>query len=152
MLEKLEQDVKQDTQEIQQTLNLVKRELTNNEAKQQILDTEFLGGTLAGTQFNRLSEQLREIQEELSNRIDKFQRMLDAEYAKIQIDRDTVNQALINFNLLFDSATNEQKKALIRALVKRIDVEPDRQTIKDITLWFFDKPNLPLNKVRGTVS
>lgn len=78
--------------------------------------------------------------------------MLDAEYDKIKINRDTVNQALINFNALFDSATNEQKKALIRALVKRVEVETDRQTIKDITFWFFDGLTLPLSKVRGTVS
>jgi site-specific DNA recombinase len=69
----------------------------------------------------------------------------------VKIDRVTVNQALINFNSLFDSATNEEKKTLIRALIKRIDVEPDRKTIKDITFWFFYKPTLPLSKVRGTV-
>ncbi|MEC0094373.1 DNA recombinase [Paenibacillus macquariensis] len=53
---------------------------------------------------------------------------------------------------MFDSATNEQKKALIRALVKRVEVEQDRQTIKDITFWFFDGLALPLSKVSGTVS
>ncbi|MEF3305345.1 recombinase family protein [Paenibacillus sp. GYB003] len=151
VLAKLEQDVKQDTYEIQQTLNLVEKELTRNEAMQKKLDTDYFAGAIAAQQHSRLSEQLRERNEELSERIDRFQRMLDAEYAKIKINRDTVNQALINFNSLIDSATNEQKKALIRALVKRVEVETDRQTIKDITFWFFDGLTLPLSKVRGTL-
>ncbi|MUG71785.1 MULTISPECIES: recombinase family protein [Paenibacillus] len=152
VLEKLEHDVKQDTIEIKQTLNFAEKELSQNEALQKKLDADYFAGSIAVQQYNRLSEHLRVRIEELNNRVDEFQRMLDAEYAKIQIDRDTVNKALINFNSLFDSATNEQKKALIRALVKRIDVEPDRKRIKDITFWFFDKPTLPLSKVRRTVS
>jgi len=151
VLEKLEQDVKQETYEIQQTLNFAEKELSKCEADQKKLDRDYFDGSIAAQQYNRLSEQLSEKIDELSERRDRFQRMLDAEYAKILIDRETVNQALINFNLLFDSATNEQKKALIRALVKRVDVEPDRQAIRDITFWFFDKPILPLSKIRGTV-
>lgn len=152
VLEKLEQDVERDTHEIYQTMKFVQKELSKNEVMQKKLDTDYFEGSIAVQQYNRLSEQLRIQNEELENRSEKFQRLLDAEYAKIRIDREMVNQALINFNTLFDSATNEQKKALIRALIKRIEVESDRRTVKEITFWFFDTPSLPLSKVRGTVS
>lgn len=152
VLTKLEQDVERNTSELQFTLNLMEKELLKNQNKQKKLDADYFDGTLAVQQYNRLSEQTTEKVEELEAQINQFQRMLDTEYAKIHIDREMVNQALLNFNSLFDSATNEQKKALIRALIKRIDVEHDRKTVKEITFWFFDEPLLPLSKVRGTVS
>lgn len=152
VLTKLEQDVKKDTKEIQQTLNIAKKELEKNEVDQKKLDADYFSGTITAQHYSRLSNVLSEQVDELSNRVDNFQGMLNAEYAKIKIDRDAVNQALKHFNSLFESATNEQKKALIRALIKRIDVEPDRKTIKDITFWFFDGLTLPLSKARGTVS
>jgi Site-specific recombinases, DNA invertase Pin homologs len=152
VLEKLERDVERETKDFQQSLKILERELLNNENRQKKLDDDYFNGSIAVHQYNRLSEQIRMRNEELSSQIDKFQRMVEVEYAKIKFDRNTVKQALMNFDSLFDSATNEQKKALIRALIKRIDVEPDRRSIKEITFWFFDKPILPLSNTRRTVS
>lgn len=96
---------------------------------------------------------MRQKNEELTTRINEFQNQLDVKFAKIiNIDRETVKHALINFNSLFDSSSIKQKTALIRALIKRIEVEPDRQTIRDITFWFYNTPRLPLSNTRGTVS
>jgi site-specific DNA recombinase len=152
VLEKLESDIERETKDIQRSLKMLEKELLNNENRQKKLDDDYFNGSMAVHQYNRLSEQIRMRNEELSSQINKFQRMIEAGYAKIKFDRNTVKQALMNFDSLFDSATNEQKKALIRALIKRIDVEPDRKSIKEITFWFFDKPILPLSNTRRAVS
>jgi site-specific DNA recombinase len=49
------------------------------------------------------------------------------------ITKETVIEAFRNFSALYDMASNEQKKALIRAIIKKIEVEPNRKDIKRIT-------------------
>ena len=42
----------------------------------------------------------------------------------------------MNFDSLFKDATNEEKRTLLRALIKEIHVETDRKSIKNIVFWF----------------
>lgn len=153
VLKKIELGIKQDTIETKQTLQLLKTELAKIQSRQKKIDNDYYNDNIGTQLYNRLSEELRQNNEELTTRIIKFQDQLDVKFSEIvNIDRNTINQALINFDRLFASASNEQKKALIRALIKRIEVEPDRQTIRDITFWFFNTPCLPPSNTRGTVS
>jgi site-specific DNA recombinase len=152
VLKKLEYDVKQDTQEIQQIVNMLEKELTVKKTNLNKLNEDYFNDHIAAKLYNMRAEELMDKIDGLSERINQYQKELNREFAKIKIDKEIVNQALINFNLLFESASNMQKKALIRALVKRVEVEQDRQTIKDIALWFCDELTLPLSEVRGAVS
>lgn len=56
---------------------------------------------------------------------------------------------------MFEDATNEEKRTLLRALIKEIHVEADRKSIKNIVFWFteggeFMDSVLPINEERRT--
>lgn len=68
------------------------------------------------------------------------------------ISKDTIYQALENFDNLYETATNEEKKLLLRAIIRKIEVEPNRKYIKQITFWFDFDDALLLSKTGGTVS
>lgn len=73
------------------------------------------------------------------------------------IDEKIVNEALANFGELFDDASNENRKVLIRSLIKKIKMEPDRKDIKRIVFWFLEdnaislSNALPVNEARRTI-
>lgn len=48
-----------------------------------------------------------------------------------------------DFEGLFKVADNKMRKSLISSLIKKIEVDSDRETIKSITLWFEEDDNLP---------
>lgn len=50
---------------------------------------------------------------------------------------------LENFDNLYDTAINEEKKLLVRAIIKKIEVEPN---LKHIAFWFDYDDALLLNK------
>ncbi|GGG22273.1 hypothetical protein ACFOHW_23340 [Paenibacillus abyssi] len=61
------------------------------------------------------------------------------------------------FNELFNGALNEEKKTLLRALIKEVHMESDRKTLKKIVLWFledddFTECGLPVGENGRTVS
>ncbi|GIP36519.1 hypothetical protein J2TS4_57290 [Paenibacillus sp. J2TS4] len=58
---------------------------------------------------------------------------------------------------MFEEATNEEKKALLRALIKEIHMESDRKSIKKIVFLFSEDDGLaqaalPVSEERRTVS
>lgn len=61
----------------------------------------------------------------------------------------------MNFDSLFEDATNEEKRSSLRALKKEIHVEADRKSIKNIVFWFYGKGlfnALPKQEEGGAVS
>ncbi|OAJ74713.1 hypothetical protein AYJ08_08115 [Brevibacillus sp. SKDU10] len=70
----------------------------------------------------------------------------------VVITKEAIIEALRNFSALYDTATNEQKKQLIRAIIKKIEMEPNREDIKIITFWFDFDDALLLSKTRGTLA
>ncbi|MBB3069208.1 hypothetical protein FHS14_002198 [Paenibacillus baekrokdamisoli] len=57
---------------------------------------------------------------------------------------------------MFEGATNEEKRALLRALIKEVHMEADRKSIKNIVFWFtgddyYMKSAMSVSEVRGTV-
>jgi site-specific DNA recombinase len=73
------------------------------------------------------------------------------------INKELIIEALNNFDNLFEEATNEEKRTLLRALIKEIHMEADRKSIKNIVFWFteYDKfmnTALPVSEERRTLS
>lgn len=75
----------------------------------------------------------------------------------IVINRVLIIEVLTNFDDIFEEATNDEKGALLRALIKEIHMGTDRKSIKNIVFWFtegdyFIKSAIPVSDVPGTVS
>ncbi|MBP1906325.1 site-specific DNA recombinase [Paenibacillus turicensis] len=84
--------------------------------------------------------------------VHNLQLEIDKKSAKYQLSEEIVVEALNNFDLLFENAQNDEKKQLIRALIKNIEVEPDRKNLKSIIFWFSEDNALPQSDTRRTVS
>ncbi|PAD38484.1 hypothetical protein CHH53_10730, partial [Terribacillus sp. 7520-G] len=52
------------------------------------------------------------------------------------INKDLIMAALKDFDGLYEIADNKTRKVLMRSIIKKIELNPDRKTIKSITLWF----------------
>lgn len=89
--------------------------------------------------------------EEAERTIHVIQVGLEKKSANYAINKELIIEAMQNFEVMFEIADNEEKKQLIRALVKRIEVEPDRKSLKSIVFWFSEDNALPLNDTRRTI-
>jgi site-specific DNA recombinase len=83
--------------------------------------------------------------------------LLKINFKQLHINKDMVHEALKQFNELFNDTSNEEKKALLRALIKEVHMESDRTTLKKIVFWFledddFSESGLPVGDARRTVS
>jgi len=107
--------------------------------------------------YNRLSETVEAEIEESNKVITHIEREVGKLQSTVIVNKELIIEALNNFDNLFEEATNEEKRALLRALIKEIHMEADRKSIKNIVFWFteddyFMKSAVPVSDVRGTVS
>ncbi|KIQ83826.1 hypothetical protein RW25_21530 [Bacillus sp. L_1B0_8] len=58
------------------------------------------------------------------------------ESAEVPITKEIVIRALENFTDLYKHANYELEKSLLRAIIKKIEVQSNRTDIKQITYWF----------------
>ncbi|MEK5417124.1 hypothetical protein [Paenibacillus sp. FSL L8-0708] len=63
--------------------------------------------------------------------------MLKINFKQLHINKDMVHEALKQFNELFNDTSNEEKKALLRALIKEVHMESDRTTLKKSSSGFW---------------
>lgn len=52
------------------------------------------------------------------------------------LEKEEVIRSLQDFQSLYARATFEQRKQLLKAIVRKIEVESDRKTLKRIFFWF----------------
>jgi site-specific DNA recombinase len=79
-----------------------------------------------------LSEIVKE-KEELEKKIEGYEIFIQ-NHSKVQdIDKDLILEALKNFHDLFEIGDHQTKKQLLKSLIKKIEMESDRKTIKSIT-------------------
>lgn len=102
--------------------------------------------------------------EELEKRIEEYNVYIKNNSPTINIDKELIMVALKDFDKLYDIADNQTRKVLLRSLIKKIEMNKDRKTIKSITLWFeegnapspppplFFDNGFPVSEVRRTVS
>lgn len=124
---------------------------------QEELDNKYFCCEINAAQFNRLSTKNEEEIEKAQQAIAYLEREIDKLQVKVNLNKETIIEALQNFEELFNGATNEEKRALLRALIKEIHMESDRKSIKNIVFWFseddsFSKFALPDSELGRTVS
>lgn len=68
-----------------------------------------------------------------------------------QINEQGIREVFEVFEKVYYSADRLTKKALLRSLIKRIEVSKDRKRIETVEFWFFPDYSLPLGELGGTV-
>ncbi|MNW68243.1 hypothetical protein D3C74_469600 [compost metagenome] len=52
------------------------------------------------------------------------------------MSKQEVIDALRNFNIVYAKANFEQKKALMKAVIRKVEMEANRKDIKRLSFWF----------------
>ncbi|MET3507885.1 recombinase family protein [Halalkalibacter oceani] len=131
-------------------LQVYQKKLSNTITKQEKLDEDYFANKINAVAYNRLVSSLQKEIELIKSNINELKVKLDS--VGINLTKDEVITALQNFEHLFKIADNQEKKHLIRALIKEVHMEENRKDIKKITFWFSSVDVLRPNKVRRTVS
>lgn len=89
-----------------------------------------------------LAEVVKEMNK-IEKRIEEYDIYIKNNSTSVNINENLIVKALHDFEGLFEVADNKTRKALIGTLIKKIEMENDRETIKSITLWFEEDNDLP---------
>ncbi|MGG1397632.1 recombinase family protein [Bacillus salipaludis] len=150
IIAKLDIDKMADIQPLQKELKTYQVKLNTLLSGQAKLDKDYFADKIETSLYNRLSikkqseiDSLHKLIHEQQNKIEKLSR-------NNSIDKEIVIAALLNFNELFHKADSEEKRMLVRALIKEIQMEDNRKDIKNITFWFSSEGVLPSNKASRT--
>lgn len=157
IMERLKNEESHSTAQLEKDLSIQQKSMKKLLEKQTKQDSDYYDEKINASIYNRLSEKLEVEISEHRNAVAYLEREIEKMQAKVSINKEIIIEALTNFDNLFESATNEEKKALIRALIKEIHVEADRESIKNIVFWFSEDDTimpsvLPLQETRRTVS
>lgn len=93
--------------------------------------------------YNSMLSKVVEEKEEIEKRLEEYNMYIKNHSTSLNIDENLVRTALQDFNGLYEIADNKTRKVLLQSLIKNIEVENDRETIKSITLWFEEGNKLP---------
>lgn len=138
VLEKITNEKHKDTSELQKQLEAYKKELRQQKEELDRLDNDYFAKKISAESFDRLSVKIEKEVKRLEGNISDLEKENEKILLSYSIDEKIVNEALANFGELFDDASNENRKILIRSLIKRIEMEPDRKDIKRIVFWFLE--------------
>lgn len=130
-------------------IKMFKKQLGKAYDKRKKLDNDYFEGNIESSTYNRL---MNELQLEI-NKLKRNIRESEREIIKNDsiINKEEVIHVLTNFNKLFKIVNDEEKKLLIRSLIREVRMEANRKDIKEITFWFLPDSILPSNKVRRTL-
>lgn len=151
ILDKIDEGYKRDKTPLEANLNELNLRKAEHEKKINSLDEKYLAGELEVANFNRLSSKLQSEIDEMTEMIEEVERELTKLQSRVDINANLVVEILANFNKLFDLADEQEKKELIRSIIKEIHVSKDRKELKQISLWIGEDICLPAKKERGTV-
>jgi len=99
--------------------------------------------------YNRLSQKITEEKNNIKATISKIDVRPQSE---VYVSDEIVKRALENFEEIFNKASYEEKKELLRTVFDEINVTKDRKELKDVTITFSNANFLPYSEIRGTVS
>ncbi|MEC2074005.1 recombinase family protein [Alkalihalophilus marmarensis] len=126
------------------------RQLKKAYDKRSKLDNDYFEGNIESSTYNRLMSDLQKEIEKLERNIRKSESEITRNESSI--DKDEIIYTLKNFNKFFAIVSDEERKLLVRSLIKEIHMEENRKDVKKITFWFSSDNVLPSNKARRTVS
>lgn len=103
--------------------------------------------------YNLMLEQTVGERENLEKRVEEYEVYIRNHSTSLNIDKDLILAALRDFDGLYEIADNKTRKVLMRSIIRKIELNPDRKNIKSITLWFEegDTPPLPPSIFFGDV-
>lgn len=113
------------------------------------LDNSYIEGKIDIETYNRLSQKITEEKNNIKATISKIDVRPQSE---VYVSDEIVKRALENFEEIFNKASYEEKRELIRTVFDEINVTKDRKELKDVTITFSNANFLPYSEIRGTVS
>jgi site-specific DNA recombinase len=157
ILEKISNDKHTNTDQLQMQIKAYKKELSLQQKELDAIDKEYRNKEISAKSFGRLSKAIEDEVDDLQVIISDLEKKYDKFTSSYSIDEKIVKEALENFNELFIGASSENKKILVKSLIKKIEMESNRKEIKRIVFWFLEdnalylKDALPKNEVSRTV-
>lgn len=152
ILNKAKSERSYDTSELNFQLSVQEKELERLNIRKSETNQSFISGDIEATAYNEITMALVQKIEDTERIIHNLNVEIEKRSSKYNITEAMITDALQNFATAFEHAGNEEKKQLIKALIKKIEVEPDRKRLKSIVFWFSEDDALPLNDTRRTVS
>lgn len=157
IMERLKGEENQSIAQLEKDLNIQRTSLKKLLEKQKKQDSDYYDEKISAALYNRLSETLEAEINEKKQATAHIEREIEKLQSTVTVNKEIIIDALANFDALFEEAANEEKKALLRALIKEIHMEADRKSIKNIVFWFSEDDGstntaLPDLGERGTVS
>lgn len=150
LLDELNSDNNELNEGIKADLKFIKRQLKKSYDKRSKLDNDYFEGNLVSSTYNRLMSDLEKEFEKLERSIRKLESEINRNESSI--NKDEIIYTLKNFKKFFAIVTEEERKLLVRSLIKEIQMDENRKDVKEITFWFSSVLSLPSNKVSRTVS
>ncbi|HDR4582813.1 recombinase family protein [Bacillus paranthracis] len=132
--ERIKQQREYGMERIKSDLLYINEELKRGKYRLNKLNKDYLDEKIRVEAYTELYEPLRKEIGELESEKNKLDRKIES--AEVPITKKIIINALENFTDLYENATYEQKKSLLRAIIKKIEVQPNRKDIKGITYWF----------------
>ena len=130
-------------------LDNMQRKLEKISEQENRLDVSYIEGKIKIESYNRLIDKISKEKEKIQATIDKLKMKPTNE---VVISEAIVKRALENFEELFNKASIEEKRGLLRSVFDEINVTQDRKELKDVTITFSNNTFLPYSEIRGTVS
>lgn len=142
IMERLRSEETKSTAQLERDLNIQQTSLKKLMDKQKKQDDDYYSNVIKATVYNRLSETVETEIVQQQQIIKHIEREIDKVQSTVILNKEIIVEALKNFDELFDQATNEEKRALLRALIKEIHMDSDRKSIKNIVFWFTEDDGL----------
>lgn len=157
ILDRLEAEESAGTGELKKDLNIQQTSLKKLLDQQEKQDADYFAGEIRAALYNRLSEELEIKIDKSKQVITNLERGIEKLQSSVILNKDIIVEALKNFDVLFAEASNDEKRTLLRALIKEIHMEADRKSIKNIVFWFTEDDSfshfaVPVSDVQRTVS
>lgn len=152
VLNKIEKQNELEESSIKKTMLLNNKSFGKKKAHLEKLTNDYFSEKISAETYSKLAESLQKDLANLEEKKKEIERKFEDLQSETIITKEVIYQALENFDNLFETATNEEKKLLVRAIIKKIEVEPNRKELKHITFWFDYDDALLLSKTGGAVS
>lgn len=133
----------------QAEINLYKKKQKELIERRSKLDEDYFMGNIESTTYNRLMIGIEKQIKDIERGIRRLEQEITSNEEKV--DKDLILDTLKNFEQFFALVSDEERKLLIRSLIKEIQMEENRKDVKEITFWFSSVPSLPSNKAGRAV-
>ena len=147
LIKELNKDSSKENEVLTRDVDKFKAHLKKVINKRSKLDNDYFEGELNSGIYNRLMVDVQKEIEQLERTIRKSEDEISEN--KAAIDKEQVIYILKHFNEFFEKVNNEEKKLLMRSLIKEIRMNENRKDIEKMTFWFSPVLSLPSNKERG---